>query len=67
VHNGQGRRFDWGSLVAALFFLAVAVRFLIYGFGRSVAPIEVTLPVVLIGLGVVSLTRILTRSRRRSP
>ncbi|MBC6456948.1 hypothetical protein [Actinomadura sp. HBU206391] len=61
-------RFDPGSLLAGLLFLAVAGVYLAGGFGdHAVVPAEILVPAVFIGLGVVGLVRVLTRSRRREP
>jgi hypothetical protein len=55
-------------VVAGLFFLGVAVLFLVNGLSDdSVAGPEVLIPALLIGLGVVGMIRVLTRSRRREP
>lgn len=59
-------RFDPSSLLAGLLFLAVAVVYLASGFGdRTVVPAGILGPAMFIGLGVVGLVRVLTRSRRR--
>ena len=61
-------RFDPGSLLAGLLFLTVAGVYLASGFGnRTVVRAEILGPAVFIGLGVVGLVRVLTRSRRREP
>ena len=62
----ERHRFDPGALVAGLYFLAVAVVFLIDGFaGRTVLPLMYTGPALLIGFALVLLVRLLTRGRRQ--
>lgn len=62
------RRFDPGALIAGLFFVGVALVFLVSGMSDvPVAGPEVLIPALLIGLGVVGMIRVLTRSRRRDP
>lgn len=61
-------RFDFGALLAGLFFLAISSSHLWQALGRRAGlPLEVIAPTVLIGLGVVGIALILTRSRRRAP
>jgi hypothetical protein len=61
-------RFDPGSLLAGLLFVTVAGIYLAGGFGdRTIVRAEIIGPAVFIGLGVVGLVRVLTRSRRREP
>jgi hypothetical protein len=61
-------RFDPGSLLAGLLFLTVAGIYLASGFAdQTVVRAEILGPAVFIGLGVVGLVRVLTRSRRRDP
>lgn len=58
--------FDAGTLLAGLFFLSAAGVFLAGGLsGGSVMGMTALVPTVLIGLGVVGILRIVTRSRRR--
>ncbi|MBO2452143.1 hypothetical protein J4573_33995 [Actinomadura barringtoniae] len=60
------RRFDPGALIAGVFFVGVALLFLVNGMSDdTVAGPEVLIPALLIGLGVVGMIRVLTRSRRR--
>ncbi|GAA1553249.1 hypothetical protein GCM10009678_40320 [Actinomadura kijaniata] len=59
------RRFDPGSVVTGLFFLAVAAAFLVSGLaGRLVGGPEVLVPAVLLGMAAVMVVRVVTRSRR---
>jgi hypothetical protein len=61
-------RFDPGALVGGLLFLAVAGVYLVSGHGdRIVVRAEILIPAVFIGLGLVGIVRVLTRSRRRDP
>ncbi|GAA2117891.1 hypothetical protein [Actinomadura alba] len=61
-------RFDPGSLLAGLLFLAVAAVYLAGGLAeRAIVRAEILGPAVFIGLGVVGLVRVLTRARRREP
>jgi hypothetical protein len=61
-------RFDPGSLLAGLLFLTVASIYLASGFAdRTIMRAEILGPAVFIGLGVVGLVRVLTRSRPRDP
>jgi len=62
------RRFDPGALIAGVFFVGVALLFLVNGMSdEPVAGPEILIPTLLIGLGVVGMIRVLTRSRRRDP
>jgi hypothetical protein len=61
----ERHRFDPGGFVAGLYFLAVAVVFLINGFSdRTVFPLIYLGPALLIGYALVLLIRLLSRSRR---
>lgn len=65
--GGRGRRFDPAGPVTGVFLLALAGLFLADGFSDDrVLPPAALVPVVLIGLGVVGIVRVLTRSRRRN-
>lgn len=66
--RGGRHRFDPGALIAGIFFLAVAATHLSRSLGhRAGLPLQVVAPAVLVGLGVVGIVRILSRSRRRLP
>ncbi|XVQ12127.1 hypothetical protein ACQP1W_05975 [Spirillospora sp. CA-255316] len=61
----ERRRFDPGSVVTGLFFLGVAGVFIAGGLsGELVAGPQVLGPALLVGLGLVGIVRVLTRSRR---
>ncbi|MFC5747130.1 hypothetical protein [Actinomadura rugatobispora] len=63
--GGKRRRFDPGSVVTGLFFLGVAGVFVAGGVtGELVAGPQVLGPALLVGLGLVGIVRVLTRSRR---
>ncbi|GAA2450847.1 hypothetical protein GCM10010191_81080 [Actinomadura vinacea] len=64
--EGRGRRgFDPGSAVTGLFFLAVAGIFIAAALsGDPVADPRMLGPALLVGLGVVGIVRVATRSRR---
>jgi hypothetical protein len=67
THGGR-HRFDPSALVAGIFFLAVAATHLSQTLGhRAGLPPQVIVPAVVVGLGVVAVVRIFTRSRRRTP
>jgi hypothetical protein len=67
MSDGRGRhRFDPGALIGGLFFLGVAVAYLLRVSGDSLRVAEeVLLPVTLGGLPVVVLIRLITLSRQR--
>lgn len=55
-------RFDAGSLIAGLFFLALSGIFLASGLARDeLLPAEALIPTVLIGLGLVGLALVVRR------
>jgi hypothetical protein len=59
------RRFDPGSVVTGLFFLLVAGLFLAGGVtGDSLDRPDVVIPALVVGLGLVGIIRVITRSRR---
>ncbi len=58
------RRTDWGSLVAGLLFLGLAVGFVMRGTGDWEFNVLWVLPVLLAGLGAAGAARVLTRPRR---
>jgi hypothetical protein len=61
----ERRRFDPGSVVTGLFFLGVAGVFIAGGLSGEVVPGPRVLgPALLVGLGLVGIVRVLTRSRR---
>jgi NhaP-type Na+/H+ and K+/H+ antiporter len=63
--EGRRRRFDPGSVVTGLFFLFVAAVFLAGGLaGDPVDTPQVIIPAVVVGLGLVGIVRVVTRSRR---
>lgn len=57
------RRTDWGSLVAGLLFLGLAVAFVVRGTGDWEFNALWALPVLAVGLGAAAVARLLTRSR----
>ncbi|GAA1450154.1 hypothetical protein [Nocardiopsis tropica] len=62
------RRTDWGSFVAGLLFLALAVAFAVRGTGDWEFDVVWVLPVLAVGLGVAGVARVLTRrSRKEGP
>ncbi|MFD6953536.1 hypothetical protein A6A08_00030 [Nocardiopsis sp. TSRI0078] len=61
------RRTDWGSLVAGLLFLGLAVAFVVRGTGDWEFDVVWVLPVLAVGLGLAGVARALTRSRREQP
>ncbi|MFI0357683.1 hypothetical protein [Actinomadura sp. 9N407] len=61
----KARRFDPGSVVTGLFFLAVAGVFFAGALsGDPVAGPEILGPALLAGLGLMGIVRVVTRSRR---
>lgn len=56
---------DWGSLVAGLLFLGLAVAFVVQGSGSWELNVMWLLPVLAVGLGVAGVARALLRSRPR--
>ncbi|WP_049569384.1 hypothetical protein [Nocardiopsis sp. SBT366] len=56
---------DWGSLLAGLLFLGLAVAFVIRGSGEWEPNVLWLLPVLAVGLGVAAVARALFRSRPR--
>ncbi|MCY9787641.1 hypothetical protein KIK06_27550 [Nocardiopsis sp. EMB25] len=58
------RRTDWGSFVAGLLFLGLALAFVVRGTGDWGFNVVWVLPVLAAGLGVAGVARALTRSRR---
>jgi hypothetical protein len=59
-------RFDPGSVVTGLFFLLIAGIFMAGGLWRDpIAEPQVLAPAVVVGLGLVGIVRVITRSRRR--
>ncbi|MFD3686841.1 hypothetical protein ACFWTE_18715 [Nocardiopsis sp. NPDC058631] len=61
------RRTDWGSLVAGLLFLALAVAFVVRGTGDWEFNVVWVLPVLVAGLGAAGVARALTRRSRKEP
>ena len=59
------RRTDWGSFVAGLLFLGLAVAFVVQGSGTWELNVFWLLPVLALGLGVAGVARALFRSRPR--
>ncbi|MEV2279407.1 hypothetical protein AB0I72_27905 [Nocardiopsis sp. NPDC049922] len=57
------RRTDWGSFVAGLLFLGLALAFVVRGTGEWEFNVVWVLPVLAAGLGVAGVARALTRSR----
>jgi hypothetical protein len=57
------RRADWGSLVAGVLFLGLAVAFVVRGSGDWDFNVIWVLPVLAAGLGVAGVARALSRSR----
>jgi hypothetical protein len=63
----ERHRFDPGGFVAGLYFIAVAVVFVINVLAdRTVVSFVYLGPALLIGYALVLLIRVLTRSRRRA-
>ncbi|PDP86187.1 hypothetical protein CQJ94_20940 [Glycomyces fuscus] len=61
------RRTDWGSLVAGLLFLGLAVSFVMRGTGEWEFNVLWVLPVLLAGLAAAGTARALTRPRPGRP
>ncbi|MFI6577544.1 hypothetical protein ACIBFB_17265 [Nocardiopsis sp. NPDC050513] len=57
------RRTDWGSFVAGLLFLGLALAFVVRGTGDWEFNVVWVLPVLAAGLGLAGVARALTRSR----
>ncbi|QUX22066.1 MULTISPECIES: hypothetical protein [Nocardiopsis] len=60
------RRTDWGSLVAGLLFLGLAVAFVVRGTGEWEFGVWWAVPVVLAGLVLAGVVRAVQRSRSRA-
>ncbi|MFD6099000.1 hypothetical protein ACFVWN_21130 [Nocardiopsis flavescens] len=60
------RRTDWGSLVAGLLFLGLAVAFVVRGTGEWEFGVWWAVPVVLAGLVLAAAVRAVQRSRARA-
>ncbi|CAL9448026.1 hypothetical protein SUDANB121_02401 [Nocardiopsis dassonvillei] len=60
------RRTDWGSLVAGLLFLGLAVAFVVQGTGDWEFGAWWAVPVVLAGLALAGVVRAVQRSRARA-
>jgi hypothetical protein len=60
-------RFDPSSAVAAVLFLGIAGRYLADGLGGTRVSFLWTVPLVIAGLVVMSVLRVVFRSRRREP
>jgi len=58
------RRADWGSLVAGLLFLGLAVAFVVRGTGDWEFNVLWVLPVLAVGLALAGVARALTRRTR---
>ncbi|WP_285734376.1 hypothetical protein [Nocardiopsis sp. ATB16-24] len=58
------RRTDWGSLIAGLLFLGLAVAFVVRGAGDWEFNVLWVLPVLAAGLGAAGVARALTRPGR---
>ncbi|OLT27858.1 hypothetical protein BJF83_16820 [Nocardiopsis sp. CNR-923] len=58
------RRTDWGSFVAGLLFLGLALAFVVRGTGDWEFNVVWALPVLAAGLGIAGVVRALTRPRR---
>ncbi|MFE9244472.1 hypothetical protein [Nocardiopsis sp. NPDC006938] len=56
---------DWGSFVAGVLFLGLAIAFVVRGSGEWEANVVWLLPVLAVGLGVAAIARALFRSRQR--
>ncbi len=59
------RRTDWGSLIAGLLFLGLAVAFAVRGAGGWEFDALWVLPVLAAGLGTAGVARALTRPGRK--
>ncbi|MFL1379433.1 MULTISPECIES: hypothetical protein [unclassified Nocardiopsis] len=60
------RRTDWGSLIAGLLFLGLAVAFVVRGTGEWEFGAWWAVPVVLVGLVLAGVVRAVQRSRARA-
>ncbi|MDN3357148.1 hypothetical protein [Actinomadura sp. DC4] len=58
-------KFDPSSLVAALVFLGVAIRYLVEGTGGHRVSYDWAMPSVLVSIGLIIVLRLVFRSRRR--
>lgn len=56
------RRADWGSLIAGLLFLGLAVAFVVRGTGEWDFTLAWVLPVLIAGLILAGVTRALVRA-----
>jgi hypothetical protein len=65
-HRQRATRFHPARFAAGLFFLGVAGVFLASGVeGDGVLPLDVLVPILLSGLGMVGLIGVISRSRHR--
>ncbi|MDE3724434.1 MULTISPECIES: hypothetical protein [Nocardiopsis] len=60
------RRTDWGSLLAGVLFLGLAVAFVVRGTGDWEFGVWWAIPVLVVGLVAVGVVRALQRSRART-
>lgn len=59
------RRADWGSLIAGLVFLGLAVAFVVRGTGGWEFSALWSVPVLVVGLGLAVVARLLSRKADR--
>lgn len=59
------RKTDWGSLIAGLVFLGLAIAFIVRGTGSWEFSALWAVPVLVIGLGLAVVARVLSRKATR--
>lgn len=59
------RRTDWGSLIAGLVFLGLAIAFIVRGTGSWEFSALWAVPVLVVGLGLAVVARVLSRKANR--
>jgi len=60
-------RFDPSSVVAALIFLGVAVRYLVEGFGGEKVSYPWAVPALVVSIALIIILRLAFHGRRRDP
>jgi hypothetical protein len=60
-------RFDPAALVAGVLFLTIAVRYLVAGLGGPEVTFPWAMPTVLGAVALITVLRVIFRSRRRDP
>ena len=58
-------KFDPSSVIAALIFLGIAIRYLVEGFGGNRVPYSGAVPSIIIAIVLIIVLRCAFRSRRR--